>query len=104
MGSEDSGWEPFVKLGAVVGDSWPGAIAEQTFRFVGFRDRILKGETVRCAVIEETMDGPLPMKIVRLYAVDLGMVSERVYNITDGKEVYQRTLFLEGLRSDESDK
>jgi hypothetical protein len=104
IGNDDSGWDPFIKLGAVVGDSWPGLMEGAVFTFVGFKDRILKDATVRCAVIEEIQGDPFNLKIVRLYAIDLGMVSERAYDIADGKEVYLRTLFLEGLRSDESDK
>ncbi len=48
-------------------------------------------------MVEERIDGPVSTRTEFLFSKDIGLVSETVYEVKDGKETYVRQLLLEGL-------
>lgn len=92
IGKDDDGWSPIIKIGAEVGESWAGLFDGHRYTFTERQTRKFKNHDTQCSVIEEMIDtpGPVDVKVVRLYAIDIGLVSETAYEIKEGKEVFAR--------------
>jgi len=104
IGKDEDGWTPIIKIGAVVDDSWTGSFEDQHFKFTGWKTKHLNGQEIRCAVIEEKIDGLISTRTELLYSIDHGLVSETVYKVEGSEETYVRSLLIDGLRGDENER